>query len=188
MLVPYSLHASEIHAAADEEGITEILDSAAEAFRSPRGRAFNTDDSGISPERRRLLRSVHVLSRDAGFRSRVLEAYGMRCALSGMQLGLVEAAHIVPVCVDGSTDQIQNGVSLLPQYHRAFDSGLIFLTMNYEMRINEARARYLQVNGIGKGLDDFRRSLGRIALPKRQIHWPDRSLIQQANSARGIDE
>lgn len=187
MLIPYSIHATEIHAAADEEGITAILGSAAKAFRSTRSSTFVKDLSGFSPERRRLLRSVHMLARDAGFRSRVLMAYGMQCAVSGVQLGLVEAAHILPVCVAGSTDRIQNGLSLLPQYHRAFDSGLIYLTANYEMRINEARVTNLEINGLANGLDLFRGSLGKISLPRHKQHWPDRALIKQANVARGID-
>ncbi len=103
-----------------------------------------------------------------------------------MQLGLVEAAHIVPVSVDGSTDHVQNGLSLLPQFHRAFDSGLIYLTTEYIMKVNDGRARQLQANGLDSGLDELRRTLGRIALPKMQRHWPDKALIRKANKARGI--
>ena len=187
MLMPYCLHASEIHWAADEGEVAAILSKTAAVFSATDGVAFEEDElNAIPAERQRLLRSVYVLAREAGFRRRVLEAYGMRCAVSGMQLGIVEAAHILPVRVTGSTDRVDNGLSLLPQYHRAYDSGLIYLSPDYMMRFNEARADRLQVQGLGNGLNELRQSLGRIRLPRSKRYWPNPELIEQGNNARGI--
>lgn len=79
-----------------------------------------------------------------------------------------------------------NGLSLLPQYHRAFDSGLIYLTRRYVMKINEERVNQLKERSLLGGLDDLRRSLGRIILPKNKRYWPDPRLIVGANRVRGI--
>lgn len=186
MLVPYSLHASEIHGAADDAHITTLLDQVTEAFQSAEGRNVVVNESSVAPDRTRLLRSIHVLCRSAGFRGRVLEAYERKCAVTGIQLGLVDAAHILPVCINGSTDKVENGISLLPQYHRAFDCGLIYLTTSFEMRVNLARVKQLENKGIVQGLEEFKRPLGQISLPKHQEQWPDRKLIERANAIRGI--
>lgn len=186
LLVPYCLHARELHGAADEASITALLNEATAAFNETEPGADLTTSIDVPSERKRLLRSVSVLSRDAGFRCRVLEAYGYKCAVSQMQLGLVDAAHVLPVCEDGSHDRVSNGVSLLPQFHRAFDSGLIYLTPKYKMRLNEARVTQLDRRGLSGGLDDLRDALGSIELPAFKREWPDPALIAQANRARGI--
>jgi putative restriction endonuclease len=54
-------------------------------------------------------------------------AYGNRCAVTRVQLRLVDAAHILPVGTTGSADHVRNGIALSPTYHRAFDAGLIYL-------------------------------------------------------------
>ncbi|UWQ22580.1 HNH endonuclease [Jannaschia sp. W003] len=68
--------------------------------------------------------------RDMAFRRRVREAYGHRCALSGLTLRNgggrpeVEAAHIVPVARGGS-DSVRNGLALSGTLHWMFDRGLV---------------------------------------------------------------
>jgi putative restriction endonuclease len=186
MLVPYFLNAREIHAAADDEGIIRILGRAVTPFSALSGRAFDDDLRQLPFERQRLLRSVRVLARDAGFRKRVLEAYERRCAVSGIQLGLVEAAHILPISITGSSDHVQNGLLLLSQFHRAYDSGLIFLTSDYVMKINPIRVKQLRVQGLDDGIEGFVRSLGKIRLPRTRRDWPDPALIERANAIRGI--
>jgi putative restriction endonuclease len=186
MLVAYSLNAQEIHAAADEEEIVQLFGRAVASLGAPGGRASDDDWRHLPYERQRLLKNIHMLTRDAGFRKRVLEAYHQRCAVSGAQLGLVEAAHIVPVSVTGSSDQVSNGISLLPQYHRAYDSGLIFLTSDYVMQINPLRVAQLRADKLDGGMEGFAHALGKIRLPKARRDWPDPSLIERANAVRGI--
>ncbi len=186
MFVPYCLHASEIHAAADEQDIIPILSSAAATFMETSGDTPDERFDEFAPARQRLLKEVSVLSRKAGFRNRVLRTYGWRCAVSGVQLGLVEAAHILPVRVPGSPDTVNNGLSLLPQYHRAYDSGLIYMDINFVMHINEHRALQLEERGWGRGLAELRCTLGRIRLPSDRRRWPSPQLIESANEVRGI--
>ena len=70
--------------------------------------------------------------RDRQFRKRVLEAYGERCALTGMKLingggrAEVQAAHIMSVEARGP-DIAANGIALSGTVHWMFDRGLVGL-------------------------------------------------------------
>ena len=62
------------------------------------------------------------LIRDERFRKQVVSAYGARCAMCGLDLDLVVAAHILPVAATGSMDIVPNGIALCENHHRLFDS------------------------------------------------------------------
>ena len=75
--------------------------------------------------------------RDVAFRRRVREAYGYRCAMSGLQLRNgggrpeVQAAHIKPVEKQGS-DSVRNGLALSGTLHWMFDRGLLSVAEDCE--------------------------------------------------------
>ncbi len=81
--------------------------------------------NNVSAPRRRAFQLVSRALRDYSFSGRVLGAYGHRCAFCDIQLGLVEAAHIVPVSHEASTDDTHNGVSLCALHHKAYDAALV---------------------------------------------------------------
>jgi len=141
----------------------------------------------LPPDRQKVVQLVQRLVRDARFRDNVLGAYSYRCAVSGMQLNLLDAAHILPVGADGSSDEIVNGLALSPTYHRAFDRGLIYLDEAYRMRLNPRRLAELQEQNRHGGLEDFRNRVEKeIILPADNRHRPDRGMIRRANQFRGI--
>lgn len=113
-------------------------------------------------------------------------AYGNRCAVTRVQLQLVDAAHILPVGVNGSTDNVQNGIALAPTYHRAFDAGLIYLTEDCEMRLNDGQLGVLRHLDLAGGVDVFCQPLGRIFLPPDPNQQPSTEFIRRANRARQI--
>ena len=141
----------------------------------------------LSAPRRRVVETVSRLSRSANFRMQVLQAYDHRCAVTRMQLRLVDAAHILPVAAPGSSDAVTNGLALSPTYHRAFDSGLIYLGDNMTMRINADRQAELTELNLDRGLAELRASLGRIYLPPNRVARPDPRMIRRANRFRRID-
>lgn len=100
------------------------------------------------------------------------------------QLGLVDAAHILPVEVPGSTDNVHNGLALAPTIHRAFDSMLIYLSEDYRMLLNKDRANELSAQGLAGGLAALRRHLGPIRLPANRALYPDPRMIRRANAFR----
>ena len=67
------------------------------------------------------------LLRDARFRKKVVSAYDARCAMCGLDLDLVVAAHILPVAAPGSMDIVPNGIALCENHHRLFDSHRVLI-------------------------------------------------------------
>jgi hypothetical protein len=82
------------------------------------GLVDNPDDASAARARQATMRLV----RDAKFGQSVVVAYGGRCAMCGINLGLVSGAHIYPVRAVDSVDEVWNGVALCDNHHRAFDS------------------------------------------------------------------
>ena len=141
----------------------------------------------LPAERRRVVSQVSRLTRDADFRRKVTRAYKQRCAVTRMQLRLLDAAHIFPVGAEGSNDEVNNGICLSPTFHRAYDRGLIYLDEDLVMKINAKQARELARLDLDGGIADFKRYLGtRIHLPAKHSQWPDVGLIKAANESRRI--
>ena len=140
----------------------------------------------LTKPRRRLLQTISRVARDANFRQQVLNAYGYRCAVTRMQLRLVEAAHILPVSAPSGIDHVRNGIALSPTYHRAFDFGLIYVDKNYIMRVNTQKEAQLATLNLTDGLEQFKSSLGKIHLPPDKRQWPHASFIKKANRFRSI--
>ena len=93
---------------------------------------------GAIPFRRPVLeRLTRRPYRDVAFRRKVREAYGYRCAISGLMLRNgggrpeVQAAHIRPVEHSGS-DSVRNGLALSGTLHWMFDRGLISVAEDCE--------------------------------------------------------
>jgi putative restriction endonuclease len=133
-----------------------------------------------------VITEVSRLSREAGFRRKVLFAYGNRCAVTRVQLRLVDAAHILPVGAPGSVDLVRNGVALSPTYHRAFDAGLIYLDEQFRMQLNDGNVHALQQSNLVRGLRTFKAPLGQIFLPPDPAQRPSADFIKRANKFRQI--
>ncbi len=74
----------------------------------------------------------------AAFRESVLAAYGCRCAVTGCTVErALDAAHIIPY-VDRRSHLVVNGICFRTDVHRLFDSGLIEVTPDYEIRVSSA--------------------------------------------------
>lgn len=95
------------------------------------------------------------LARDSRFATSVKRQYGHACALCGHQLGIVEAAHIVPVSESGSSDESWNGIALCPSHHRLFDRNLIVLDEDLRVDVDAERLRLLVSGGLGAGAESL---------------------------------
>jgi len=125
--------------------------------------------------------------RDPNFRKKIYLAYENRCAFSGIQLNLVEAAHIIPHSHKLGTDEIQNGICLSPLHHKAFDTGLVYLDNKYNIKINKDRVEYLEKIGKDGGLKKFSDlQYKKMFLPKIKKYNPSQKYIEMGNRMRGI--
>ncbi|MBW8010227.1 MAG: HNH endonuclease [Chloroflexi bacterium] len=180
--ISYALNAELLHLQGTDAVALDLL------TRAVALEELSQDDLGQVPEeRQRVIKTVSRLTRDAGFRRRVVAAYERRCAVTGLQLRLIDAAHILPVGVEGSTDNVSNGICLSPTYHRAFDRGLVFLDDNFIMQINREKEQELTQERLSGGVNDFKNFLGRrVHLPQDRQQWPNVEMIIEANRFRGI--
>ena len=182
-LIVYALNADLLHAQGGDAKAVNLLERAAALeLIEP------AELAQVKQERQRVINTVSRLARASNFRAKVMTAYDRRCAVTRMQLKLVDAAHIMPVGARGSNDEIYNGICLSPTYHRAFDCALIYLDDSLVMRINPSKERELVRLGISGGLDDFKMFLNqRIHLPAEKKQWPNAEMIERANKIRGIE-
>lgn len=179
-ILAYVLNAESLHESGADTGVLRALDKVARLEK-----LTEEDTSAMPAERQRVVARVSRLARDSDFRRKVTVAYNRRCAVTGLQLDLIDAAHILPVGAAGSSDEVTNGICLSPTYHRAYDRGLIHLTDDYRMMVNKAKRREVVRLGLAGGLAAFEAELGReVFLPRDRRQWPSHDYIRAANAVR----
>ena len=155
-------------------------------------RAFLDDDPAeVTVAQRYDLVQVIRAFRAASFRPAVLGAYAYRCAVCGIALKLVDAAHIVPVAYPGSTDEVTNGIALCKLHHAAYDNAIIGVRPDYAVAIHpqaKARLQAVRLSGaqLDAGFDEFTSALPpRIRLPNRTDDHPSPDNLRIGLHARG---
>ena len=93
--------------------------------------------------------------RDAKFKPMVLRAYRYKCAVCGVALKLVDAAHIVPVKHPGSRDDVSNGLGLCRLHHAAFDNALMGIRSDGSIVTNPEVIARLRTLNLLHGFDAF---------------------------------
>jgi putative restriction endonuclease len=179
----YVKNAVTLHKVATDRRVFNALEKASSLETVP-----VIDLNKLTKPRQRIVQEISRIARVASFRDQVLNAYGQRCAITRMQLRVVEAAHILPLSAPSSVDHVINGMALSPTYHRAFDRGLIYLNTDYAMKLNAKETHRLSELNLDCGLEEFASVLGRIHLPQDRQQWPDKRLIAKANKFRSIQD
>lgn len=140
----------------------------------------------VSKHRQIAIIQLRKKFRDTSFTARVLTAYGNKCAFSGLQLKLVDAAHILPVSSEKSTDDTSNGIALSALYHRAFDKGLVTFNEQYQILVNSTEIKKLKEIGFDGGMEKFIKDLRPIInVPPAVNDRPHVNFIKEANKLRG---
>jgi putative restriction endonuclease len=140
----------------------------------------------VSPPRKTVATTINRKLRDISFKSRVLTAYGFECAFCGIQLKLVDAAHIVPVSHPNNSDETCNGISLCALHHRALDKALVTLNEAYQIIMNDKELTKLKKSGHDGEMTRFLKDLKPIiTVPSSVNDRPHIDYIKQANHIRG---
>lgn len=181
MFMAYAMNAIVLHRYGRQANVLRLLKEAVRAPRLPQ-----QEIETMPTERQRVIMEVNRLTREAGFRQRVLFAYGNRCAVTRVQLRLVDAAHILPVGAPGSVDHVRNGGALSPTYHRAFDAGLIYLDDQFRMKVNDRQIHALEQLSLAGGVEPFKAPLAQIFLPPDPGQRPSVDFVRRANRFRQI--
>jgi putative restriction endonuclease len=179
-LVTYCRNLEGLHAAGTMPQEVDALAQIAE-----RGAIDEVDLSPLLAPRQKVVRTIAQNYREASFRRRVLNAYSHACAMCGIQLKLIDAAHIIPVYDPQSTDETSNGICLCPLHHRAMDRVLIAVNPEYRILVNEAEIERLKRENLGDGVNLLMDNLAKvIRLPPEKTQRPNSHYLQAALQIR----
>jgi putative restriction endonuclease len=116
-------------------------------------------------------------TRSSLFKQQVPKLYNYQCAISGYKMAstinasLLDACHIEPWS-QNHLDTIQNGISLTPTLHRAFDRHLISISEDYRVIVSP---QFEEFGTSPYSILQFKDK--RILLPAQKAHWPDQALL-----------
>ncbi len=131
-----------------------------------------------TPRRRYVTSMVRRRLHQRGFRERVLHAYRSQCALCKLRhSALLDAAHIIPDVEPGGIPEIRNGISMCKLHHAAFDSFVLGITPDYEIRIREDVLEEIDGPMLRHGLQDMHGQ--RLIVPRQEAVRPDRDLLEE---------
>jgi putative restriction endonuclease len=181
LLVEYVANQAALHGYGDVPGEIEILEAAARGMRLP-----EETISQLPETRRATVNMVSRLARESSFRIRVLRAYRHSCAACSLQLGLVQAAHIVPVATPGSTDETGNGLALCALHHLGYDSGILGVYPDYSIAISQRRLAHFLSIGQGEGREKFAAVHAQILVPHQQKDRPRPEYLKRGLEVRGF--
>ena len=136
-------------------------------------------------KRKIILAEIARKYRETDFRKRVLGAYQDRCAVCGIQLKLIDAAHIIPVAADTSTDETKNGIALCKLHHSAYDRKLISFDERYKIELSTSEVANLTALNLVGCLKEFKQHLKTaIILPTDRRDYPPPAYITESRQVR----
>ena len=181
-LAEYIKNLKPLHEFGEYQQATEILETISEdPF------ALNEEVIEGLPEPRRIaIQAVKIRIRATSFQRRVLSSYDYTCAMCGLQLELIEAAHIIPITHSESRDEVYNGLALCVLHHNAYDKTLLTIDESYHLLINETELERLEHLGRNGGQEMFIDNLrSPIKLPTQIAERPNQGFVKRANEIRG---
>ena len=173
----------DIHACGSSEATLGILKKICQDPES-----VNDQDirEKVPESRRYAVVSTRKALREVNFRNRVLTAYSNACAMCGIQLNLLDAAHILPAAHPDSTDETSNGIALCTLHHRAYDCGMVTFDAAYQIHRNITMEKELIEGKWDGGLMEFQAQLfAMIEVPPARVDRPSPIFVRQVNELRG---
>lgn len=123
--------------------------------------------------------------RDPKFTENVLNAYQQTCCVCDRQLGIIQAAHIIPHSEDDSPNDVQNGLAMCIEHHRLYDDALLLPGPGRKLILNPGRAEYLRQTNQKKGLKGIEEFEGRsYRVPTNPESCPCNEYLEQGISIR----
>lgn len=148
------------------------------AFTAALGAPADAPFPTRASDRRYAMRLVKQRLHQAQFREAVIDAYGGRCAISGLcEPKLLDASHIIPDAHEElGFPIVPNGIPLSKLHHAAYDANLIGIDPDGYVHISE---RLLSVRD-GPLLEQGIKAMAgtKLILPGRPEDHPDRDRLQ----------
>lgn len=143
------------------------------------GLRFLPDPANLTDDQRRYAQQlVNVRIHQPEFRSKVLTAYKKQCAVCQLQkVPLLDAAHITPDSAEGGLPIVANGLALCMIHHGAYDAGILGISPDYQVHIDQEVL--LEVDGpmLKHGLQEM--NLRRLWVPDRAQDRPDQERLAE---------
>lgn len=178
LLVEYALNAESLHLMGTAAADLSLLDDLDALTETKIVEVTNR-------ERQTVISTIARKYRAADFRKRVLGAYEHRCAACGVQLELIDAAHIIPVAAPTSNDETRNGITLCKLHHHAYDHNLISFDQNYKIEVSDTQLTRLSDANLIGGLREFKQHLRTaILLPNDRRDYPPPEYILESRKVR----
>lgn len=138
---------------------------------------FVPDPRNLSDlQRAYALRLARQRLHQPAFRTRVLVAYEVSCAVCQLKHGsLLDAAHIVPDSEGHGAPTVNNGLALCKIHHAAYDQNMMGITPDYTVVIDSELLAEVDGPMLKHGLQEMH---GRgISIPSQTQDHPDRELL-----------
>ena len=117
--------------------------------------------------------------RDRKFSETVLNAYGYSCAICQKQLGIVEAAHIIPHSHGDSVDTVNNGIALCVEHHKHYDQALLMPYVNNKLFVNSEKVEFLKAINRDNGIESVLKLENTpYILPSIPAHHPNEQYLE----------
>jgi putative restriction endonuclease len=186
LIMEYVNNQSALHSATTALALDDLQATAEEETRAE----FDADvdvpedeELYTEPLKTRIVRQA---IRDKTFANRVIEAYELTCCMCGVQLGLVEAAHIVPLS-SAANFSTRNGLALCHNHHTAYDSALVGVCEDYSIVVSTRRRGKFAALGRDGGrsivIDTL---LPSILVPKNPLARPAANYLREAMRLRKV--
>lgn len=134
-------------------------------------------------QRERFTYKRKAFPRDPRFTKLVLDAYQHTCCVCNRQLGIIQAAHIIPHSEPDSPNNVQNGLAMCIEHHQLYDDALLLPGPYQVLILNENRVEYLNQTNQKKGLKDVE------AFNDQKFRVPDNPKLQPCDEylQRGLE-
>jgi putative restriction endonuclease len=110
----------------------------------------------VAGARLRVTMTRTAFPRNSRFRDAVMRAYRGRCCVCDRQLGLVQAAHIIPHNHPDCQEHVSNGLALCIEHHRLYDDALLLPSARGVLYLNADRVEHLRNISQDSGIDAIR--------------------------------
>jgi putative restriction endonuclease len=168
-----------------ETDIIKLVEKSSDALFASQKTGPEELEIELNGKRRKVKVTRESYVRNPKFRRLVLEAYKGSCCVCGRQLGLIEAAHIIPHGHADSNDHISNGLALCVEHHRLYDSAVLIPTSQRKLFLNPKGVEHLrnigQIVGI-EAVEVLAASLYRI--PEDALDQPSNDFLNRGKDIR----
>jgi putative restriction endonuclease len=140
------------------------------------------DQEPLPKEPKERLRVMATrLERDRRFAQAVKAEFDQACVICGWQLGVVQAAHIIPASLPDGVDEAWNGLAMCPTHHTLYDSHLMLVDSGLTITVDGDRLKMLRQSNLGGGSAEVEALDGRrISKPES---WEDDDFRKQMRAA-----